>query len=424
MKTSFKHRFYILIFCIYIFSVYAQSKSVVIFNPDENSKKLVEDTVLLSEQYPNDLGMENDPNVLFIEKLEGKLADIHKRYSDVKYPQYMSLQPGVPIGSLSPYCLRISNNGGTTDGGHLYKKFDPGFEGTVYLRYYVKYPLVSKSYFHHIGVRIGGYDPPSGWPVGMAGICNVQTRFSLAYEPVTNDGLMETYMYWPKMHGSGDQCYGNYLIRNNGRAKTLVFDQWMCVEMMIKLNDPGEYNGELRIWQDGEELGYWKQGYPTGRWNGGAFLYSGEPLVPFEGFLWWSKEHPNLNVNYIKLEFYDSKSPAASHNNYVEYANIVVAKKRIGPLVNSTTTAKMQPSDAGITIYSNPSNTTLTITGGLSLKEKAGITIYTLNGTKTYGSSHEVSFPHSIDISAYMAGIYLVKVSTGGKHFTQRVVKK
>ena len=334
MKTLFKYSIYllILIFCIFSGSrlVKGEERSVT----EGDAISTVEDSLTLSEQYPADVGMENDTNVLFIEKLEGSLADIQKRYNDVKYRAYMSLQPDVPAGSLSPHSIRISNNGGTTDGGHLYKKFDPGFEGTIYLRYYAKYPLVSKAYFHHIGIRIGGYDPPSSWPLGLAGLCNVQTRFSLAYEPVTSStGLMETYLYWPKMHGWGDQCYGNYLIRNSGRAKYLVFDQWMCVEMMIKLNGPGEYDGEFRVWQDGEEVGYWKPGSPTGRWNGGAFLYTGEPLVPFEGFMWRAADHPNLKVNYIKFEFYDSKSPAAGHDNYVQYSNVVLASKRIGPLV-------------------------------------------------------------------------------------------
>lgn len=419
MKIFFRYRIYILAVYGCIFSFIGQSTGQDITGNEG-------DTLTLSQQYPGDEGMENDSNVLFIEKLEGTLAEIQARYSDVKNPQDMILEPDVPSGSLSQNSIKMTNHDGTTEGAHLFKNLASGFEGTIYLRYYVKYPLVSKGYFHHIGIRMGGYDPPTDYPIGQAGICNNQTFFNLAYEPVTDDGLMETYLYWPEMHSSNGECYGNYLIRDNGNAKTLVFDQWMCVEMMIKLNTPGEYDGEFRVWQDGEELGYWKLGYPEGRWYGSNFMSSSAlPLYSFEGFKWRSADHPGLRINDIKFEFYDTESPATQHPNYVQYANIVVARKRIGPLVSPTGTSSIQHNllKSEINSYPNPANSVLTIEGQQEWIGKANIVVYNAEGCKI-SETKDVELPHKLNISSFSPGIYMVKVLIGNKLCTQKFIKE
>lgn len=288
---------------------------------------------LLADRYVNDIGIESDPDVLFVEMFEADLPDILTRYSDVKNARDMSVVEDAPEGSLIGRSIRITNNQGTTEGGHLYKNFAPGFEGTVFLRYYVKYPLASKNNFHHVSVRIGGYAPPSDWPYGTAGQCNLPTRFNLSYEPITGeDGEMETYIYWPEMRASnagGNQCYGNYLINNAGR-ESVVYDRWICVELMVTLNTPGERDGELRVWHDGKEMGHWKPGNPAGAWKRDRFTHipNGKP---FEGFMWRDADHPDLNVNNLKFEFYDTKSPEG-HHNYVQYSHLVMATKRIGPI--------------------------------------------------------------------------------------------
>ncbi len=313
-------------FCFFIAIVACSSKN-------DDVKTDPTDKQLISNRYRNDTGIENDPDVLFVEKFDKGLDIVLKRYNDVKNGKHMQLLSDVPEGSIAGKSLSISNNNGTTEGGHLYKKFDPGFEGEVYLRYYVKYPDVSRSRFHHVSVRMGGYDPASNYPIGRAGTCDLETNFNLSYEPVTDNGKMETYIYWPKMRASniqGDKCYGNYLITNSGKSKFLVFGKWMCVEMMIKMNTPGTTDGEFRLWQDGEEMGYWKPGGPKGKWGGGSYKHSAEG-TPFEGFMWRGLGNPNLKINNIKFEFYDTKSPKG-YNNFVQYSNVVLAKSRIGPI--------------------------------------------------------------------------------------------
>jgi hypothetical protein len=40
----------------------------------------------------------------------------------------------------------------------------------------------------------------------------------------------------------------------SGTQNVLPVDQWFCLEMMVKLNTPGQFNGEIRVWQDGAEV--------------------------------------------------------------------------------------------------------------------------------------------------------------------------
>ena len=93
-----------------------------------------------------------------------------------------------------------------------------------------------------------------------------------------------------------------------------------------------------------------------------------------------------------------------------------------GELLSSSADVSLSTPD--VALYPNPANTTLTITGGMGLTEKAAIEIYTLQGTKVYQTSDEVSLPQHVVLSAYVPGVYLVKVSIGGKYFTQKIVIK
>jgi hypothetical protein len=285
----------------------------------------------LTDIYPHDNGIERDPNVLYVEKFEDSLSTIQGRYTDVLNPGGMSLDTDVPPGSTGKYSLKITNTGGQNTGGHLFRNFDPGFDSTIYLRYYVKYPAISKGYIHHESVWIGGYEPSTPWPNPRAGACGLDGRLSIAYEPINSDSIMGTYLYWSNMHSwnGGSSCYGNDV--NHADPQSFQWDKWICIEIMIKMNNPvTASNGELQIWQDGREIGHWGPGFPNGHWAADTWLgNAGDP--PFEGFQW--RKDGGLNINNIWIEFYDDQSPeGVSH--YIKYDHLVIAKKYIGPLKN------------------------------------------------------------------------------------------
>ena len=73
-----------------------------------------------------------------------------------------------------------------------------------------------------------------------------------------------------------------------------------------------------------------------------------------------------------------------------------------------------------ITIFPNPTSTTLTITGDPGL---ARIEIYSQEGRKVYETTGKISFPHQVDISSYTPGVYIIKVSNGNDYFMEKMIK-
>lgn len=285
----------------------------------------------IADRYPGDAGIANDPDVLFTEMFDDGLPQIFSRYTDVKNGEGMSVSTAdVPEGSAG-HSLMMTNKGGVNDGGHLFKRFTPGLDGTVFLRYYVKYPISSKGYIHHESVRMGGHNPPSDYHFGQAGKCGLgDKRMSMSYEPI-NEPSMDTYLYWGDMKSwnGGTSCYGNDMVNGSPTARELPWDKWMCVEMMVKLNDPvTAHNGELKVWQDGVLVGHWGPGFPNGRWEKDSWFNNPDD-APFPGFRW--RTDPDLKITYICIEFYDDESPL-NEVHHIRYSNIVMARKYIGPI--------------------------------------------------------------------------------------------
>ena len=298
----------------------------------------------LADQYPGDVNIQNDPSVLYVEKFDDGLTAIFNRYDDKLNTTGMSVETDVPAGSINANAIKMtSTTGGVQGGGHLYKKFTPGFDSVVYVRYYVKYPSTSKDYFHHESIWFGGYNPATTWPNPQAGTCGLgSSRLSIAYEPVwqnTNPPGMDTYIYWGDMkQDAGGNCWGNVMVTEGatgygnpaapGKYPQVAFDQWICVEVMLRLNNPvTEYNGELAVWVNGVKVGHWGPGFPNGHWDKDKW-YNNPADPAFQGFRW--RTDPNLNINWLWLEYYH-ENPAAP-SSYMKLSNIVMATKYIGPI--------------------------------------------------------------------------------------------
>ncbi len=299
----------------------------------------------LAKLYPHDKGIDKDPNVLFVEMFDDTMSNILSLYDDILNSEGMLLDPDIPKGSLGPHSLKITSiTNGVNNGGHLFKRFSPGFDSCIYVRYYVKYPVGSKGYFHHESIWFGGYIPSTSWPDPRAGICGLgDKRLSIAFEPVwhnTDPPGMDTYLYWGDMHShnNGKNCYGNVMITQGatgygqgpvpGTYPVVTFDEWMCVEVMVKLNTPATaHNGELAIWINGRKVGNWGPGYPNGHWQKDKW-YNNPEEAPFKGFRW--RTNPDLIINWLWIEFYHDDVNAPS--SYIKYDHIIVAKKYIGPI--------------------------------------------------------------------------------------------
>ena len=384
----------------------------------------------LANSYPNDVGIETNPSVLFVEKFDDGMTNIVSRYTDIQNAAGMSLDSDVPVGSLGPYSIKMTTKQGVNVGGHLFKRFTPGFDNTVFVRYYVKYPSISNGHFHHEAIWFGGYNPSTTWPNPQAGTCGLGTsRLSITYENVwsgTQPG-MDTYLYWGDMQSwnDGSSCYGNAMI-TQGRTDygkpsepaptNDVLDQWMCVEIMIKLNNPvTAYNGELAIWQNGVQVGHWGPGFPNGHWLKDKW-YNNPTDPPFQGFRW--RTDANLNINWLWVEFYHNDPAAPS--SYIKFDHLVMATQYIGPISIPTGVNDPIRDSSGIQVYPNPVKGWFTISSKIT---KGEIEIFGLNGEKVYQST--INNPkQEIDLSHLSNGTYFARINDGHSIFTKKIVKR
>jgi hypothetical protein len=124
------------------------------------------------------------------------------------------------------------------------------------------------------------------------------------------------------MRPSGASYWGNDVISEPGLLTPV--ERWACIEVMVKLNGVGSFDGEFALWMDGEKIAHLGPGFPNGLWSGNGFRE--DPLgSPFEGFAWRSV--PELQVSWIWLNHYAPES-----NSPVFWDDVVVATEYIGPL--------------------------------------------------------------------------------------------
>lgn len=288
----------------------------------------------LAWEYPGDVDIARDPNVVFAEDFERATLDaVCARWESVKNKDIMSLSADVPAGSQGGHSLLMTHTGGRSTGAHLYRRLPPGHD-KLHLRFYVKFGPDCHP-IHHF-VHLGGYHPSTAWPQGGAGVRpEGNERFSTGVEPFGDQWRWDFYSYWMDMRSSPDKhSWGHDFI--NDPALKVQRGRWICVELMMKMNDPvTQSNGEQAIWidgkpwvKDGQRVSHLGEGFPRGTWVWDSFLADPKGR-PFEGFRWRKTEQ--LKLNFLWLLLYITKAPSG-HVSKVWFDDIVVAREYIGPI--------------------------------------------------------------------------------------------
>jgi predicted amidohydrolase len=305
----------------------------------------------IAAKYPGDVGIEKDPRVVFAENFErASLDELKKRWETVTQPETMTLEEDVPAGSGGKRSLMMAHIGGKSSGGHLYRRLQPGYD-KLYGRFYVKFDPDCAP-IHHFGTNLGGNFPATPWPSVRAGTPPAGDKsFWVGVEPFGKSWVWDYYTYWHEMRGSPPrgQTWGNSFVRDS--KLKVERGRWNCVELMVKLNDLGDTNGEMAFWLDGKPVSHLGKGFPKGKWTydkftpdeGGAGVRwnhakSGPERftvpdggAPFEGFRW--RTAADLKVNYVWLYLYITQS-SAGHVSRVWFDDVVIATDYIGPLKN------------------------------------------------------------------------------------------
>jgi hypothetical protein len=300
----------------------------------------------LSAKYPGDVGIENDPAVVWHENFEhGSVGAVVARYNDSKNQTGMELVSDVPAKSSGAASMKLTASGTGANATDFYKRLDPGYD-EWFVRWYAKYQ--SGVAWHHSGMWVGGYNPASNWPSPQAGSKpNGDDRFSVAMEP-TGSGAnprMDFYNYWMTMHSwmdspsGGSAYYGNTLIHDTSLKAD--DDQWMCLEVKITLNpDPSSAAGaELALWKNDQLVVHFTDQGPLGYWIKDKFCPqtadgpectdypppSGTTMIPLDLRF---RSTTALKLNAFWPQNYITSGGAGS----VWYDDMVVATERVGCL--------------------------------------------------------------------------------------------
>jgi hypothetical protein len=338
-----------------------QQASAVTVQP-QPTPPIPEGSTGIAARFPGDVGIETDPDVVFAESFEGSVDEICGHWEAVVGKPIMSKSDDVPPGSGGKQSLLLTRVAGGTegymDGGNLYRRLknDTGSYGYdhLFFRFYMKFNR-EHAPIHHYGGGLVGFRPATPWAQGGAGQRPAgDARFTSQIEP-GDFATWYYYTYWQAMGGSPPkgQTWGNSF-EIGVPARPVSKEKWICLEVMVKMNDAGDTNGEQAYWLDGKLsrapdgriTGYLGKGFPSvGTWTydtfkpyvteeGIAWDYGqgkGVPLdggKPFPGFAWRST--PELNINAIWLYRYMSKPEKGTSK--VWWDHLVVAKKYIGPL--------------------------------------------------------------------------------------------
>jgi hypothetical protein len=308
-----------------------------------------DDAAGIAAKYEGNVGIEKDDRVIFVESFEERSIDeLAKRYETVKSAETMSFADDVPQNSGGKRSLLMTHVGGQGEGPHLYRRLQPGYE-KLHARFYVRFDPDCAP-IHHFGTNLGGNNPSTPWPMVSAGNRPKGGKsFWTGVEPYGDSWTWDYYAYWCEMRGSPPrgQTWGNSFIRDS--KLKVERGKWICVELMMKLNDVDDTNGEMALWIDGKQVSHLGKGFPKGLWVFDKFTpgTSGEGVrwsdakgdreyfkvpeggAPFEGFRWRTTNR--LKINYLWVYLYLTRA-REGHVSRIWFDDIVVAKEYIGPL--------------------------------------------------------------------------------------------
>ena len=294
----------------------------------------------IASKYPGDVGIGDDPDVIYATGFEdGTPGALKKNRAGVV------ILNAPEIARTGKGCARITAIRGKDTGGDLIYTWEPASD-QCFARVYVKFHKDTVTPHHFIGM--GGRGPNYEWGGGAGFRPKGDSRFGATIEPPNldkPDSGWHFYNYWHEMHswqtphgaadGRPNAFYGNNFRPDNQRP-FVGREKWICVEWMVKVNTIGEHDGELAFWIDGKKVGHWGPGFPVGSWIRDRFVTSGswnKDPKPFEGFDWRTDER--LKVNRLWLQWYVSDrvtEGGKTDTNIVYFDDLVVAKKYIGPI--------------------------------------------------------------------------------------------
>jgi len=280
----------------------------------------------IASSYPGDQGIEADPAVLFADGFETytQPSDLESRW-DAVYQlnriRFATEQGRVRFGAKS---LEFEVPQQTAELSNAVDKILGEERDELYLRYYSRFEapfdvvgsshngaMISASYFEN-GMATPGV-PADGTNKFLV---NLENWRGDAQTP--SPGHLNLYVYHPEQRSQwGDHFFPTGVVlpfssEPGDFGPTFVprpdvlpdLDTWYCYEYRVKANTPGERDGQITVWVDGE-------------------LSADFPNLRF-------RDIASLQIDRFGLQFHVGSNPNGETKKW--YDNVVAATSYIGPM--------------------------------------------------------------------------------------------
>lgn len=236
---------------------YGQPTTIGVYGPVLPSHAKVEQGEAISHRYPNDAGIESDPDVLFVENFEDSsrwrsfMEDPGTRDTLLR----VSRDDDEDFRPIDGHALRVTIPRGKSQALNHHIRFAalPGGEPEeAYFRYQLRLgrgwdPIIDggkmpgfAGTYNRAGWGMRAADGYNGW--------SARGAFMLADSVASPGRAMGTYAYTATSDGKSGEVWG----WNLGPTGVLAKSRWYAIEQYVKMNSPGRPDGILRVWIDGQ----------------------------------------------------------------------------------------------------------------------------------------------------------------------------
>jgi hypothetical protein len=280
----------------------------------------------IAAKYPGDVGIANDPNVIFADDFESYLqaADIAKRWDNMYQNQYVGIATTAANVYAGKQALEFTLPQQMAELSDAVEKIVSPELDVLFLRYYSKfqppYDVIGSS---HNGSSISahyevGFQSTPGVPANGTNkfLANLEDWRGDATTPSPGD--LNIYVYHPLQRSQwGDHFFPTGLVMPNtslpfdfgpdfvSRPDIIpALDRWYAYELMVKANTPGENDGRIAAWVDGK-------------------LAMDFPNLHL-------RDVASLTIDRFALCFHIGSNPNGQSKKW--YDNVVAARSYVGPL--------------------------------------------------------------------------------------------
>jgi hypothetical protein len=279
----------------------------------------------IAARYPGDVGIEGDAEVIFADDFEsyGDASELWDRWDNTYQEAQTRLASEAEWVFAGAQSLELTLPAQDQELSNAVQKVLATELDAMHLRWYARFEgnndIVGSS--HNGGGMSAHYFVDGQATPGVP--ADGMNKFLVEYEhwrgeaSTASPGLLNVYVYHPEQRDDyGDHFFPSGLVQPN---TSLPFDfgpdfvaqpevipelgRWYCYELMVRANTPGERDGRITLWLDGEQI------------------------ADFENLR--MRDVDTLKLDRFNLSFHARATPTETRR---WYDNVVAARSYIGPL--------------------------------------------------------------------------------------------